>query len=287
MRAGFRGHRAVLGVTAVAVGLAAGASPAVAASGHGQSAASTKAAQARRFAIKALEGHQLVRHARGVKGAPTQKASYNWSGYADDNSGGNTYTAVKGTWVEPTVTCNSNEDQIAAFWVGLDGWTSSTVEQDGTLTECYQGTLYQYTWWEMYPTNSIQVVGSTVQPGDKITASVTFASGKYHLKVTDATNTANSFSRTETCATGLTCANSSAEWIGEAPSGARGEYPLEQFTPWKVTGASATSGSAGAISAYPDDQIQMVDSSDAYALAQPGSLSTAGNSFTDTWHDSY
>ena len=32
---------------------------------------------------------------------------------------------------------------------------------------------YQYTWWEMYPTNAIQVVGQTLAAGDAITSTVT------------------------------------------------------------------------------------------------------------------
>ena len=56
------------------------------------------------------------------------------------------------------MTCTS-ATSLAAFWVGIDGYSSSSVEQDGTLVECYRGTAYYYTWWEMYPTNAIQVVG--------------------------------------------------------------------------------------------------------------------------------
>ena len=58
------------------------------------------------------------------------------------------------------------------FWVGIDGFTSGSVEQDGTLIECSGGRAFYFTWWEMFPTNSIQVVGSSVRPGDAISASV-------------------------------------------------------------------------------------------------------------------
>ena len=59
------------------------------------------------------------------------------------------------------------------------------MEQDGTLIECYRDVAYQYTWWEMYPTNAIQVVGSSLRAGDTITASVVRSGSSYTLKVTD------------------------------------------------------------------------------------------------------
>ena len=66
-----------------------------------------------------------------------QVQSTNWSGYANDNSSGNTYSAVSAKWTEPTGTCTSTTS-LAAFWVGIDGYTSDSVEQDGTLIECYE-----------------------------------------------------------------------------------------------------------------------------------------------------
>ena len=71
------------------------------------------------------------------------------------------------------------------------------MEQDGTLIECYEGATYQFTWWEMYPTNDIQVVGESLAAGDHITASVVRSGTSYTLAVTDSTHTANSFSTTQ------------------------------------------------------------------------------------------
>jgi hypothetical protein len=39
----------------------------------------------------------------------------------------------------------------AAFWASIDGYTSDSVKQDGTLVERCQRTAYQYSWWEMHP----------------------------------------------------------------------------------------------------------------------------------------
>ena len=55
----------------------------------------------------------------------------------------------------------------------------------------------------------------------------------YTLKVTDSTHSANSFTTTQTCSS---CADSSAEWIAEAPSGSSGVYPLSNFHSWSTGG---------------------------------------------------
>jgi hypothetical protein len=223
--------------------------------------------------------NHLVSSPPGKPKGLTKVQSTNWSGYADT---GSSFSKVSASWNEPSVTCGSQE-QLAAFWVGIDGYSSSSVEQDGTLVECYRGRAYQYSWWEMYPTNDIQVVGQTVAAGDAITSSVTRSGTSYTLTVTDSTHAANSFTETESCSS---CANTSAEWIAEAPSGSSSIYPLADFTSWTASGASVTEGStAGVISSFTDDEITMVDSS-GKTKALPGSLNSSGNGFTVTWERS-
>jgi hypothetical protein len=267
----------------MAIGQPAGASTAPASHSY---------AAARAAAIATLKhlmvGQHATNHRVGVPNvrtpALTQAQSTNWSGYADDNTSGNTYSKITGKWTEPAVTCTSTT-AIAVFWVGIDGFSSSTVEQDGTLAECSGGSAFYFTWWEMFPSNNIQVVGSTVAPGDKIAASVVKTGTKYALKVTDSTNTANSFTTTQTCAA-ATCVDSSAEWIAEAPSGSAGLFPLPNFKTWRLTNATVKSGATlGKISSFPDDEITMVNSS-SQVKAQPGPLNATGNAFTVTWKQS-
>jgi len=221
-----------------------------------------------------------------IGSALTQYSSFDWAGYADDKTSGNVYSSVGGSWVQPSVKCTS-EDRIAVFWAGLDGLTSKTVEQAGTYAQCFQGTAHYYTWWEMYPTNTIQIVG-TAKPGDHIAASVSFAGGTFTLKVTDSTTTAASFSTKQACGSGVTCGRSSAELIVERPSGGTGVFPLAQFSAWKVSAATVKSGSTtGTIKTFPDDQITMVDTTQTYPLATVSALNAAGNGFTATWKNSY
>ena len=262
---------------AVAYAPAAGAAPA-------HTSHEARALAIARQALRRLDvgqhatDHRVSGSATRVKGL-NQVSSTNWSGYADDNSKGNTYSTVTGKWSEPSVTCTS-ATSLAAFWVGIDGYSSSSVEQDGTLAECYLGTAYYFSWWEMYPTNAVQVVGQSVVPGDSISASVVKSGSSYALKVTDSTHTANSFTTTQSCSG---CADSSAEWIAEAPSGSAGVYPLSNFHTWTESSATVKSGSTtGVISTFPDDEITMINSSGA-TKARPGALNSSGNGFTVTW----
>jgi hypothetical protein len=153
------------------------------------------------------------------------------------------------------------------------------VEQDGTLIECYEGTAYQYTWWEMYPTNDIQVVGESVKSGDKIYAAVIRSGHSYKLTVTDSTHPANSFTTSQTCSD---CANSSAEWIAEAPSGASGPYPLPHFSLWTLTSSSVANHVTGVISSFPYTEITMVDPA-GKVQAQPSALNSSGSGYSVTW----
>ena len=214
----------------------------------------------------------------GMKGL-SDVESTNWSGYADT---GSSFSRVSASWAEPAASCSSRTTSLAAFWVGIDGYSSDSVEQDGTMIECYHGTAYQYTWWEMYPTNDVQVVGETAAAGDAITASVVRSGTSYTLTVTDSTHTADSFTKTETCSAS-SCVDSSAEWIAEAPTGSSGVEPLADFGTWTASGAAVTEGTtAGTISSFTDDEITMIDSSGA-TKALPGALNTAGTGFPVTW----
>jgi hypothetical protein len=240
------------------------------------------------------DNHPQAIHAGvlGHRAAPatanaTLAASYNWSGYADTSTTSGTFTRVSGKWTTPAVTCTA-EDTITSEWVGLDGYGSATVEQDGTIGWCYEGVPTYFTWYEMYPAGTVEV-GTSLEQGDVVTASVqTNGKGSYTIKLTDATNTANSFTETAKCAV-TTCMDVSAEWIAERPSFSIGIAPLADYGTWKLTvGAETAGGTAGTIGSYSTVlEVQGVDATDAYALSNPSSLTGNSNTFTTTWENSY
>ena len=151
------------------------------------------------------------------------------------------------------------------FWIGLDGASSNTVEQAGTLAWCPnvdQPPVY-FAWWEMYPTNNIQLSSININAGDTINASVSYSGGQYTLGVSDITNS-QSFSQVATCTAVGGCQNGSAEWIVERIASSPTEYyPLADWgtVNFESDKASANGGSLEPINYWPNDKINMVDSS--------------------------
>ena len=221
----------------------------------------------------------------GVRNS-TATSSYNWAGYADVSSTSGTFTRVSGAWTVPKVTCTS-EDRITSDWVGLDGFSSSTVEQDGTVSQCFEDHAVYYTWYEMYPAGTI-AVGTSVVAGDKISGSVSRSGSSYTLAVTDSTHTANSFSVNKTCATSV-CVDTSAEWIAERPAYSIGIVPEAQFATVPFSAASETAaGRTSTISGYSGTNYDMttIDATGSYDIASVSGL-TGGNAFKATWKNSY
>lgn len=137
-----------------------------------------------------------------LESQPGQSLSANWAGYAAYSQPAGSVSKVSGTWVEPAVTCLKTGSQYAVFWVGIDGYSSSSVEQTGTLAVCNAGVASYYAWWELFPTNAIQVIPKlVVSPGDSISASVTDTNvnsvlgASFTMSITDRT-THKSFSIT-------------------------------------------------------------------------------------------
>jgi Peptidase A4 family len=240
-------------------------------------------------AVPPPTGVSIIPGQRVAGSGLTQVRYTNWSGYADSGSSED-YSKVSSSWTEPKITCNPaiSGYQWTVFWVGIDGFSNGTVEQDGSEAYCKggQGPFYG-TWWEHYPVNDIQTVGTTVKAGDKIIASVVRSGTKYTVKITDATTPGNSFTHSFTCSSSA-CADTSAEWIAEAPGGdntASGLYPLAKFAPWtNRNSAVANPSKSGTITSFPDDEITMVSAANGTTVkAQPGPLNSSGITFSVTW----
>jgi hypothetical protein len=213
-------------------------------------------------------------------------SSFNWAGYADVSTAHGHFTRVSGAWTVPSVVCTA-EDRITSDWVGLDGFSSPTVEQDGTVSQCFEGRALYYTWYEMYPAGTI-AVGTTVAAGDKIKASVSRSGSAYTLALTDSTRGANSFTKHATCAT-TTCLDTSAEWIAERPAYSIGIVPEAQFATVPFSAASETAaGRTSTISGYSGTSWDMtaIDATSSYDIASVSGL-TGGNAFKAFWKNSY
>jgi hypothetical protein len=208
--------------------------------------------------------------AHGIK---NQAESTNWSGYAVTGSNGS-FNSVSSSWTEPTATCTKRSDQYAAFWVGLDGYSSDSVEQTGTDSDCDGRTPDYYGWYEMYPADPVYF-SNPVEPGDSISASVTFSGTEtYTLVLTDHTQGwTQTITKNES---GLD--RSSAEVITEAPSSESGVLPLADFGTVNYSGSTANGSSMGTQS---PTSIVMIDNS-GNEKDTTSSISSSG-AFSNTW----
>jgi hypothetical protein len=155
--------------------------------------------------------------------------SVNWGGYEVNSSSGSV-VAAKASWIQPSVTCNNPADtEAVAFWVGIDGFLSSTVEQIGTIAICVNGQIGYGAWYEFYPGQPtiIPITNIAVSPRDVFTASVTYVTSSklFVASITDLTN-----SQTNSTSASVSGAQrNSAEWIVEAPSSTSGVLPMPNF----------------------------------------------------------
>jgi hypothetical protein len=204
----------------------------------------------------------------------------NWSGYA---AYGTSFTDVKGTWVQPAADCSAvkaTKTTSAAFWVGLDGYVSPTVEQTGTEAVCSGTTPVYFAWYEFYPAGVVVADPTThpVGPGDTLTAEV----AQNGSTVTTTLSSSRGWTYTAiAAATGL--AFSSAEWITEAASSTFTNFGSVGFS---SATASDASNSPEPIGSWDNDRMMLVRGSGRSWTAAAGSLRGAGSSFTITWSHS-
>jgi len=161
-----------------------------------------------------------------MQAQPTVVTSSNWAGYADTGPSDD-FTNVTSSWVQPAARCSSG-DQYAAFWVGLDGYSSRTVEQIGSEADCVGPTAQYSAWYEIYPSPEV-AFSNTVQAGDQLSASVSYlGSNKFLLTIADSTQ---HWKRSATRRL-AGAARSSAEVIAEAPccTNSGGILPLTDFS---------------------------------------------------------
>jgi hypothetical protein len=222
-----------------------------------------------------MPGGRMIRPAGTVPmaargGVKTTVGSTNWSGYA---ATGGPFTTVSANWVEPAGTCTGGH-KYSSFWVGLDGYSSSTVEQTGSEVDCSGRTAVYYSWYEMYPAFPVNF-SNTVRPGDHFTGSVAFTGGSnFTLKLADTTR---GWSHTVNASLSG-AARSSAEVIVEAPSSSSGVLPLADFGTVHITGSTVNGSPIGNFN--PTEIIMVNNSGQEKDTVSP---LTSGQNFSATW----
>jgi Peptidase A4 family len=200
----------------------------------------------------------------------TRSTSTNWAGYAATSG---RFTNASATWKQPAATCTKST-AYSSFWVGLDGYSSNTVEQTGTEADCSGGSPVYYAWYEMYP-RFPKNLSLAIHPGDTIHASVTTdGKGSFTLTIANRTTGASFTAKQKLQGAAL----SSAEVIAEAPSGPGGVLPLANFG---TVPFSAAKANGQAIGSFPHDRITMTTPT---GTVKASTSALSGNTaFSVTW----
>ena len=212
--------------------------------------------------------------------------SSNWSGYAVTAPPNESVWDVKGSWIVPTIqgTCPS-QTEYSSFWVGIDGYSSNTVEQIGTDSDCQNGKPVYYAWYEFYPKFPYNLF--FVQPGDTISAEVSYGTdGKFTLFIKDVT-TGQQFSISQKIPNAK---RSSAEWIVEDSGGLLPNFGTVSFgqdynTKVPLTCDATVGGASGPIGSatFATSLVEITMLASGGVTISPSDLSTDETSFTDTY----
>jgi hypothetical protein len=197
--------------------------------------------------------------------------SENWSGYVATAGG---YSSVESGWTQPGANCSGTGGATtdAAFWVGLDGVGSDTVEQTGSDAVCQNNSASYGAWFEAYPDPSYGY-DATVEPGDQFESLVYAPGDSFEIFIEDVTQGWYG----EQNIVLSNAEKASAEVIAEAPYSG-GILPLTNFGTVAFSGAEANGTGLSSLSPI---QVDMVSSSGALEATTSALPST--NAFSITW----
>jgi hypothetical protein len=153
-------------------------------------------------------------HLRHIRGA---EMSTNWSGYAQTSATNGTFTEVTDTFVVPTITAAAKGNQYAADWVGIGGFSDSTLVQTGIQvvahTRKHVTTISYDAWTEHLPQPEKPLDELPIKAGDSVTATVQeTATNQWLMEVTD-----NTTGVSQGVPVDYTSSGASAEVIHERP----------------------------------------------------------------------
>jgi hypothetical protein len=206
-----------------------------------------------------------------------------WSGYIvslnlENKSQG--VSMVTGSWIVPEVAYSVN-DTYSSVWVGVGGYGESKLIQAGTEQHCENGKIEYFAWYELLPRTITTINTLSIQPGDKITTTITLVdddADSWLITVIDETE-GKSFQKTVT----YDSTRKSAEWIVERPL-VNGEIStLANFNQATLTDCKTTiNGVTGVIKNFTYTPAIMVDTNDTDLVAT-SRLDSDGASFTVTY----
>lgn len=205
-----------------------------------------------------------------------------WAGYAET---GSVFSAASAQWTVPTVRCAPKSNDESSQWVGIDGYEATKVEQLGTDADCVNGAATYSAWYEMWGDTAVGdglqiVIPNAVDPGDVVSASVSFSGTTWTFVLTDLTQ--GWTSTNEAPSPSPAPPQASAEAIVERPVTCTGQKVCPTSTIANETPVTFTSlklASRKPTSVFPT-AVEFIDPG--VATVAPGPLGNNGTSFTVT-----
>ncbi|HTT86309.1 MAG TPA: G1 family glutamic endopeptidase [Acidimicrobiales bacterium] len=237
-------------------------------------------------ARRAGMGTSPVAWDHGKHGGRTRNGleSTNWSGLVAEGEGfpgGVTepVAAVDGDWQVPTV-ATSQAEEYSGTWIGIDGVSSDSLIQAGTLEESGGGSTSYSAWYELLPAGAV-TLDEPVAPGDDIEASIQrqgVTSDTWTIAMADL---AGGSTRWETSFdVPYSSPGDSAEWIEEAPTVNGVQSTLADFGTLQFTDLGLESFNAA--TSYPLVPVSMADGA-GVVISYPGPYDEATDSFPVTY----
>ena len=114
----------------------------------------------------------------------------------------------------PKVKSTNRADAYSVTWIGIDGFSNSSLIQVGTEQDYYHGHPFYRAFYEILPAAETPISTITLHPGDYMTAGIAYADfgAVGIIRITD-TTTGQTFTTQQT----YKGPGASAEWILEAP----------------------------------------------------------------------
>jgi hypothetical protein len=216
--------------------------------------------------------------------------SLNWSGFVAMNNRrhpqNGSVTDISGRWTVPRLSPSHNHT-FCATWIGIDGYTSQTVEQIGTEQEWVNGHQENYAWFEMYPKPAYEILNFPVNVNDIMDAIVTYLGNDiFEMTLSNITQRVYVTIPLNYTTAPNTLRNSS-EWIVEAPSSdGNNILPLAHFSPISfsecITSIIKTTRPLG--SHYWDHDRVNMTTKGGKVKSHPSELFFDGKNFTVKWH---
>jgi len=210
------------------------------------------------------------------------ETSENWSGYEEDNGTGTANdTSVSGTFTIPFLYQGDSTSDAMSEWVGIDGFLNDNPNliQAGIFEQPTSPTTFGfYPWWEILPAAATNVSTSfpDMVPGDTLTITITQATSTTWTIDLDDVTQSESFTTTQTYPPSG-AAETSAEWIVEAPLVGGAQALLADYTPTTFTNLSVVGSDS--------EQTELALFQNSDFVSVPSGTAEGGTSFNLTYGD--